>query len=139
MDRNLDGIYFRVQRDGKWGNVCFSDLTQEEMERVMENRDIDWLKSMCIQLGKTIRRIGDELDIVCEQERLLCIQQKINLKLEKNVIVTTEGGNVWNVCYGYAYESDEEPCFYEWDSEMWQCFKPDVIAWMNMPKAYKSR
>ena len=48
------------------GNACFSDLTQEEMERVMENRDIDWLKSMCIQLGKTIRRIGDELDIVCE-------------------------------------------------------------------------
>ena len=64
--RNLDGIYFRVQRDEKWGNACFSDLTQEEMERVMENRDIDWLKSMCIQLGKTIRRIGDELDIVCE-------------------------------------------------------------------------
>ena len=66
MDRNLDGIYFRVQRDEKWGNACFSDLTQEEMERVMENRDVDWLKSMCIQLGKTIRRIGDELDIVCE-------------------------------------------------------------------------
>ena len=36
MDRNLDGIYFRVQRDEKWGNACFSDLTQEEMERVME-------------------------------------------------------------------------------------------------------
>ena len=66
MDRNLDGIYFRVQRDEKWENACFSDLTQEEMERVMENRDVDWLKSMCIQLGKTIRRIGDELDIVCE-------------------------------------------------------------------------
>ena len=64
--RNLDGIYFRVQRDEKWGNACFSDLTQEEMERVMENRDIDWLKSMCIQLGKTIRRIGDELGIVCK-------------------------------------------------------------------------
>ena len=41
MDRNLDGIYFRVQRDGKWGNACFSDLTQEEMERVMENRNVD--------------------------------------------------------------------------------------------------
>ena len=34
------------------GNACFSDLTQEEMERVMENRDVDWLKSMCILLGK---------------------------------------------------------------------------------------
>ena len=60
-------------------------------------------------------------------------------EIGEDVIVTTEGGNVWNVCYGYAYESDEEPCFHEWDSEMWQCFKPDVIAWMNMPKAYKSR
>ena len=66
MNRNLDSIYFRVKRDEKWNNVCFSDLTQEEMEQVMENRDIDWLKSMCIQLGKTIRDIGDQLDIVCE-------------------------------------------------------------------------
>lgn len=66
MNRNLDSIYFRVKRDEKWNNVCFSDLTQEEMEQVMENRDIDWLKSMCIQLGRTIRNIGDQLDIVCE-------------------------------------------------------------------------
>ena len=66
MNRNLDVIYFRVQRDEKGGKACFSDLTQEEMERVMENKEIDWLKSMCIQLGKTIRRIGDELDIMCE-------------------------------------------------------------------------
>ena len=66
MDRNLDGIYFRIQRGGECENVCFSDLSQEEMEIVMENKDIDWIKSMCIQLGKTIRRIGDELDIVCE-------------------------------------------------------------------------
>lgn len=64
--RNLDGIYFRVQRDGKWDNVCFSDLTQKEMEDVMKNRDVDWLKSLCIQLGKTIRNIGDDLDILCD-------------------------------------------------------------------------
>lgn len=66
IKRNLDGIYFRVKRDEKWDNVCFSDMTQDEMENVMNNRDIDWLKSMCIQLGKTIRNIGDQLDIVCE-------------------------------------------------------------------------
>lgn len=66
IKRNLDGIYFRVKRDEKWDNVCFSDMTQDEMENVMNNRDIDWLKSMCIQLGKTIRSIGDQLDIVCE-------------------------------------------------------------------------
>lgn len=66
IKRNLDGIYFRVKRDEKWDNVCFSDMTQDEMENVMNNRDIDWLKSMCVQLGRTIRNIGDQLDIVCE-------------------------------------------------------------------------
>ena len=87
MDRNLDGIYFRVQRDEKWGNACFSDLTQEEMERVMENRDIDWLKSMCIQLGKTIRRIGDELDIVCEQQRKQRFHGYFGGKYERRIMV----------------------------------------------------
>jgi len=60
--RNLDGIYFRIYRDDKWDNICFSDLTHEEME----NRDTDWPKSLCIQLGRRIRNIGDEFDIVCE-------------------------------------------------------------------------
>lgn len=64
--RNLDGIYFRVERDGKWDNVCFSDMTQEEMESVMSNKDVYWLKSMCIQLGKKIRNIGNLFDIVFE-------------------------------------------------------------------------
>lgn len=66
VKRNLDGIYFRINRNVEWNNVCFSDLTQDEKEYVMKNRDIDWLKSMCIQLARTIRKIGDEFDIVAE-------------------------------------------------------------------------
>ncbi len=34
--RDMDGIYFRVQRDGKWENLCFSDLTSEEQDRFAE-------------------------------------------------------------------------------------------------------
>ena len=64
--RNLDGVYFRVQRDGKWDNVCFSDLTDEEKIEVMKDRNTEWFKSMCIILANTIRKIGDEFDIVCE-------------------------------------------------------------------------
>lgn len=64
--RNLDGVYFRVNRDGKWDNVCFSDMTKEERNKVMENRDIEWLKSMCQILAGTIADIGEQLDIVCE-------------------------------------------------------------------------
>ena len=66
MNRNLDGVYFRVKRDDKWQNICFSDLSEEEMDMVMENRPDSWLRSMCKILGKTNRDIGDQLDIVME-------------------------------------------------------------------------
>lgn len=49
----------------------------------------------------------------------------------EEVIVTTDDGDVCCIYYGYAHENDEEPCFHEWDDEMWQCFKPNVIAWMK--------
>ena len=65
MDRELDGIYFRVERDGKWGSACFSDLTEEQMRDVLSGRSKEWLLEMCVILGKRIREIGDQLDIVC--------------------------------------------------------------------------
>ena len=62
MRRNLDGVYFRIGKE----NICFSDLTDEQKTNVMKNRDTEWLKSLCIILGNTIKEIGDELDIVKE-------------------------------------------------------------------------
>lgn len=66
MNRNLDGVYFRVKRDGEWKNICFSDLTEEEMDQMLSNRPEGWLRDMCKILGKTIRSIGDQLDLVRE-------------------------------------------------------------------------
>ena len=66
--RNLDGVYFRIERDGKWQNVCFSDLTKEEMEYQIGDRSVEWLKNLCIILGKTIRRIGDCFDISSSED-----------------------------------------------------------------------
>ena len=63
MNRNLDGVYFRINREGKWQNICFSDLTEEEMTEVMSGRTEEWLKSLCVILGKRIHEIGEELDI----------------------------------------------------------------------------
>ena len=68
MNRNLDGIYFRVKRDGNWQNICFSDLTDEEMDIVLEGRDTEWLKSVCKILGRTIKRIGDKFEISSSDE-----------------------------------------------------------------------
>ena len=66
MNRNLDGYYFRVKRDGKWDNVCWSDMTDEERDERMTNRSEEWLKSLCKGLGNVIHKIGEDLDIACE-------------------------------------------------------------------------
>jgi len=70
MNRNLDGVYFRVERNGKWCNVCFSDLCEAEMTLVLDrwwhgDKDeyIKALRRMCIMLGKRIREIGDTYNI----------------------------------------------------------------------------
>lgn len=66
MNRNLDGIYFRVKRDNKWENVCFSDLEGCEMNEILAGKDLEWLKDMCKLLGGTIRNIGDKFDLICD-------------------------------------------------------------------------
>lgn len=66
MDRELDGYYFRIKRNDKWEAVCFSDMTVEEMQEVLESKDINFIKRLCIGLGKRIRSIGDELNLTTE-------------------------------------------------------------------------
>lgn len=61
--RNLDGCYFRVERDGKWQNICFSDLTAEERNSVTNGRNAEWLKSLCYHLADRLQVIGNEFDI----------------------------------------------------------------------------
>ena len=66
--RELDGVYFRVQRDGKWENVCFTDLTEDEVEQVTANKDMTWWKSLAMYLARTLRGIGDQFNIKAEEE-----------------------------------------------------------------------
>lgn len=64
--RNLDGLYFRIERDGKWQDICFTDLTQQERDRVMANRSERWLASVVNYLADVINGIGEEFDLVRE-------------------------------------------------------------------------
>ena len=63
MNRNLDGIYFRVFRDSGFCNVCFSDLTDAEQTKVLARFDKAALRRMCKLLCERIREIGDELGL----------------------------------------------------------------------------
>ena len=60
MKRNLDGVYFRIGKE----NICFSDLTEEQRNEVMKDKDAVWLKSLCNILADVIKEIGDKFDIV---------------------------------------------------------------------------
>ena len=53
-------------------------------------------------------------------------------------IITDTGGCIWSeMWYGYVEESDDAPCFYRWDDDMWQCFKIHAIAWRPLPEPYR--
>lgn len=68
MNRNLDGIYFRINRDGRWQNICYSDLTKEERDKVCEGRGREWLRSVADILADRLKEIGDQFDIVAGDE-----------------------------------------------------------------------
>lgn len=61
--RNLSGIYFRMSRGGKWKSICYEELTEEEQNHVLENKNLEWHKAMIISLAKVINDLGEELDL----------------------------------------------------------------------------
>ena len=64
MNRNLDGIYLRIKRDGKYQAVCLSDMTADELEETLDPGRGDWLKGAVIHLAGQLRAVGDKFNIV---------------------------------------------------------------------------
>ena len=68
MNRNLDGIYLRIKRDGKYQAVCLSDMTKEELEENLNPERGEWLKGAVIHLALTLHAVGDKFDLVCAED-----------------------------------------------------------------------
>lgn len=68
MIRKLDGVFYRVERNGRWQSIAFTDLTRLEQEKFLQTLDTEGLKRMCYILSDTIRYIGDQFDIMAGQE-----------------------------------------------------------------------
>ena len=65
--RGLSGIYVRAQdENGKWGNAVFEDLTEEKQKEYLEGKDPQWVMNMALALAKSLRSVGDQLDIAVE-------------------------------------------------------------------------
>jgi len=65
--RNLDGVYYRVVRDGNHVSRCFSDLSESEQDVIMEKYDAEQLRRLCRYLSMSLRQIGDALDLVRDE------------------------------------------------------------------------
>ncbi len=63
IKRDLDPAYFRVEREGKWESLCFTDLTEKEREGVMDGRSESWLRKMVAILAGSLRDLGDRLNV----------------------------------------------------------------------------
>ena len=63
VKRDLDGAYFRVERDGKWLNLCFSDLTETERNKIMGDKTVPWLITLCNHLANSLHAMGDAFDL----------------------------------------------------------------------------
>lgn len=62
----LDGIYVRVQRDSRYQNLSFTDLTLEEQKAFLEDLNERALERMCLQLAETLRSFGE---VIIEGEK----------------------------------------------------------------------
>lgn len=65
--RNLDGVYYRVVRDGEYVSRCFSDLSEAEQDVIMEKYDAEQLGRLCRCLCISLRQIGDTLNLVRDE------------------------------------------------------------------------
>lgn len=74
IQRNLDGVYFRVKRDDEYESICYSDMTAEERDEVAalkaENatpeQQIAWWRSMANILADQLYYMGEQLGVVLE-------------------------------------------------------------------------
>ena len=74
VQRNLDGIYFRVERDGKYESVCYSDMTAEERDEIAALREKNatpeemavWWRKIANILADQLYGMGEQLGVMCE-------------------------------------------------------------------------
>ena len=74
LARNLDGFYLRVERDGKWVNRCFTDLTTEEQTKWLSRLTNEGKTRLVNGLLETITKMLDIPDISDEEMSLIALK-----------------------------------------------------------------
>jgi hypothetical protein len=80
IKRDLDGVYFRVMRDGKGVNLCWTDLCWEDRtEFARKNNNEGWLIQMIQLMNEVARKVND----VCPGASIRTITLREGKKVSK--------------------------------------------------------
>lgn len=111
--KDLDGYYFRVKRNGGWHSVCFTDLTSDEANDVIKDKDYTFLNSLYEGLVKVMLEICHEVNensltslVIDMQECLKYKDVKVKVMIMRNLII-----DVANI-YSIGVVSDGMECLY---------------------------
>lgn len=63
----LCGIYFRVERDYRHEDICFTDMTEEEQKEILDILSFEATQKLCLRLAQVVRNLGDMFDISAEK------------------------------------------------------------------------
>lgn len=68
MQRNISGIYFRYQNpeNGKWENWVFEDLPEEKQKEILDSKELEFVKNLCLMVSKKLIDICDQFDIITQ-------------------------------------------------------------------------
>ena len=61
--RNLSGVYFREQIDGKWTNVCFEELSEKKQKEILANQNPEFIGRLLMHMVSTINSLGEQLNL----------------------------------------------------------------------------
>jgi len=64
--RNLSGIYIfhKFEDEERREPTCFEDCPEEKQDEWLNSLDPDAVKNLAKMLGRTLRSIGDQLDLL---------------------------------------------------------------------------
>lgn len=64
--RSLSGVFFREKVGEKWENICFEELSEASQDRILNEKNPEFVKNLCKIMANTVRDLGEKFDITTE-------------------------------------------------------------------------
>jgi hypothetical protein len=86
--RHLDNIYFRVMRDGRAQNICWTDLIWEDrVEFMRKHNNAGWLLDMINRMNELAYLLSDLSPLARVQPIVLPEERQVSLTWLRNALV----------------------------------------------------